>query len=367
MPTMTTRGISQLCLAGVLAACVLSGCRKNPPPPLAPVKEETSTVPSTSPVPAEAPSPSSPSTPRPTTGRSTVIRPLEAILSRNLPKAGRFLKRAAVETLRQMRSEPAAYVRAGDRALERGSAATAVKCFRRAVALDRNSPDALKGLATALTAVGRHEDALAIYDGILRLCPRDRTARFNRAVALSRLRRFTEAEQAFAELLEEDEDFLKARYNLAALYHADGRLGQARNAWRQVITRAPGLASAHAALGQVLMELGEPVEAMRAFSEVAKRQPGSPGAWMDFATAARAAGSCGRAVVAVRRALKLSPPDAALWRRGGMLLLEAHRATGKAELLAEAVRAWRKSLQLDPAQERLRELTDTYEKAVKGG
>jgi len=257
--------------------------------------------------------------------------------------------------------------------MARGDGDLAVQCFYRAVDRDPENLDALQCLATALAATGRHQETLPIYKMIVNLAPDDpkgdfrqagATARFNLAVALSRLEQFDQAAQAYRELLADHDDFGQAWYNLASLSHSQGRLTEARDAWKQVVRLNPRLVTAQVQLGEVLMDLGEPAEAMKAYAEAAKLQSADPAAWLNLANAAQAAGSLGRAATALKRAAELTPNDATVWARLGDVLLGIHRATSERPFLNEAVAAWRESLRLNGDQKRIRELIATYEKVL---
>ena len=267
---------------------------------------------------------------------------------------------------------------AGDRALSRGDYDAAAGCFRRALETQPNNLDALQGLAVALVAAGQYEAAVPVYRAIVATAPRGpsgapgpagRTAGFNLAVALMRLRRLDQAEDVLRRLLADDADDLRARFNLATVCQAQGKLASARDEWRSVVgSRAPLAAAdaafAHASLGEVLMGLDQPEEAMAAFGAAAGLDAADPAAWVNLAAAAEAAGRPGRAAAAARRAVELLPSDAAAWARMGDLLLTLHRASGRRGFLAEAVEAWRKSLSLDPGRKEVSERLRMYERAL---
>lgn len=194
----------------------------------------------------------------------------------------------------------------GNAALGAGELARAAELFalavERAKGLDRGSELlALKGLVNALTLAERTAEAADVYRSILEADPSDHTTRFNLAVALTRLRHFSEAEAMYGQLLTEQADFVQARYNLAALYQAQGKLAQARDQWRQVVRQAPQLASAQTALGEVLLQLGQVGEAQATFDAATRLAEGDPAAWRGLAIAAQATGNLERASAAARR------------------------------------------------------------------
>jgi len=263
----------------------------------------------------------------------------------------------------------AACLAAGDKALANDQPALAVEQFSKAVNLDSSNVEALKGLATALVADKRFDEAVPIYDTLIALTPKDRTARFNLAVALSRTRQFQRAQQVYRQLIEQDPNDLRPQYNLATIYQAQGKFTDAKAAWEMLLTHADRLApadaaAAYTAYGDVLLTVGKAAEAMTALAEPTKLQPDNPTAWLNFAIAARSAGSYGRAIVATKKAATIAPTDASIWNRLGALCLEVHRATGQTEMLAEALAAWRESLRLNPDQPQLADTVETYSVAL---
>lgn len=336
----------------------------------APADTQPATAPATQPRPAPAPTTASTTKPTATTQPATAPAvttrpaprpvpttrpaPLPATAPATMPATMPTAPPATVQAIAP-ESDPNYFIAAGDRALARDDPNTAIKMMYRAVELDPTRIASLRGLSVTLVAARRFEEAVPIYDSILGMDPNDQTARFNLALALSRVRDFGRAQTEYRILVEKDERFVKGWYNLAMLYHAQGKLQDARRTWLKVIELAPGMASAHSLLAEVYMDLDKPTDAMNCFAEAAKLKPDEVASWVNLAAAARRAGSYGRAMVAIHRAENLAPQDAMVQYRRGELLLELHRTTNKPELLADAIAAWRKSLQFDPTQKELRD------------
>ncbi len=265
--------------------------------------------------------------------------------------------------LRRWWADPRTHILGGDRALARGDGTSAVACFRRALDRQAQKTDALKGLAVALSVCRRHAEAVETYQALLALDPHDATTRFNLAVALTRLRRFDRAERTYLQLLETVPGNHRARYNLAALYQVQGKLTLAADTYRTLIASEPTFAPAYVGLGETLLAAGQPQEATEALGQAVKLGATDTETWLSLASAAQAAGRLGRAVFAARRAAELDEADPGVWLRFGELSLELHRMTGREDLLTQAIDAWRRSLELDPSQDRLGDLLQTYSAA----
>ena len=271
------------------------------------------------------------------------------------------MKPALLAALREVANDPRRHVTAGDHAMAGGDYDQAVRCFYKAIERDVNNLDALKGLAIALVAAERDDEAIPIYRKIIGMSPDDRTAAFNLGNAYMRLRQFGQAEEVYLAVLARHDDFVQARYNLATACLGQGKLTRARDVLREVIARANKLAHVRTALGEVLMDLNDFEGAMAAYSEATKLEPKVVTGWVNFAAAARSAGSYGTALVAIERAAGLAPKDPMIPKRKGELLLELHRRTGQRKLLIQAVRAWQQSLELDPKQLDLRDALKAYD------
>jgi tetratricopeptide (TPR) repeat protein len=228
--------------------------------------------------------------------------------------------------------------------------------------------DALERLAHRLAGAGRHEAVIPVYRAIIATTgadsPRGRTARFNLGVALMRLERLVEAEDEFLRLLAGGEHS-PARFNLGAICRSQGRLTDAKAHLESVIARRDELnddevGAAYGLLGNVLGDMRDHSAALAAHARAVKLRPRATDAWLDYAAAARAAGRYGTALMALSQARGLSPQQADIRARIGIVLLAMHEATGEPDLLAEAMRALRRSLDLDPDQPDIRALLDAH-------
>jgi len=272
----------------------------------------------------------------------------QAAASANLQRLGQVMSRSLDEALMELAMSAGAYIAAGDRALARIDFLTAVDCFTRAAELEPNNLDAFKGLAIALTAAGRHEQAIAVYETILAGVGDDRTTLFNLGVACSRVRQLGKAQFYLRQAVRKYPDFMQAWYNLGSVYESQGKLIDAREAWQRAAALAPGLAHPHAKLAETLMDLGEPNQAMDEFAEAAKTEPESIDLQLNLATAAVQCRSYARALVAIRRAAALAPNDAEIWSSLGELLADVYRSTGDDKARREALDAFDAALKLNP-------------------
>ena len=116
------------------------------------------------------------------------------------------------------------------------------------------------------------------------------------------------------------------------------------------------------------MQLGQFADALANYQRADKIPPDDYHIKIGLASAARSAGSYGYAVVALKQATGLDGENPLAWALLGETLLDIYQAGGDsdAELLAEAIAAWRRSLDIDAGQLDVRQYLATYAPADEG-
>ncbi len=93
--------------------------------------------------------------------------------------------------------------------------------------------------AMAFNDLGRSADALERADEVLKLEPKNRDARYERAVALFELCRFSDARAAFTSLLADPDRGAHAHHHLGLLLEREGRTAEAERHFAAARKRAP--------------------------------------------------------------------------------------------------------------------------------
>lgn len=181
---------------------------------------------------------------------------------------------------------PAALRQQGRELLAQGNPAAALACFEKALESGPKAPEDLCGKSLALTALGRHQDALRAYDEAMKLAP-DFAAGYYRDEA-------RQLGAAAAAPIRDTPSGIRQRATLPPPAEpepdADG--------WHK--------------LGQTIMESGgNPADAMRYFDRALALNPNHPGAWSGKAVCLQTLGRIDESMHAYREAIRLRPGVAA--------------------------------------------------------
>ena len=259
----------------------------------------------------------------------------------------------------------------------------ALRCFRAALAVRPDDPEALLGVGLALSDLGEPEAAL---DVLRRAVDRgaDHRARIGIAHALFRTGDVPAARNAFEEVLEERPDDRNAAMAFGELLAAEGlhaeacarfeqaialdaaedaigpqsvwphvyyglslhqlhRCGEALSSFRRARDARDDLASVHGNLAVELMDTGgDSTEALAAARRAVELDGGHEGAWYAIARIEQSRGESERSLEAATRAVELGSSRANLyWVLG--------RARYELNDYEEAIAAFERSIELDPA------------------
>lgn len=154
------------------------------------------------------------------------------------------------------------------------------------------------------------------------------------ARALHLLGRREEALQAYQLALRALPEAAALQFAQASIYHELARYEEAKGIYRAVLARFPNYEQAWANLGAVHHELEEAAEAEACLRRAAEINPSSALRWNDLAAVLMAKPDYPAALEAVDRALQLDGRDAEAWLKRGIVLLETARLDGAREALA---------------------------------
>ncbi len=144
-------------------------------------------------------------------------------------------------------------------------------------ALLRSRPDEAEALVLRgdiLVDTGRLEEAVGSYDRALAIAPDHPHAHDYRGIALAQMGRLEDAGESFARAVAIDPDNANALNNLSLLLTMQGRGEEALAQLDRAIALRPDFVVAHNSRGNALVALGRDEEADRAYGEALRLSPG---------------------------------------------------------------------------------------------
>ena len=147
----------------------------------------------------------------------------------------------------------------------------------------RDDSAALRMLAEVGGRLGRYEDALAMLDHAIALSPGFTAARFNRALALYRLRRPVEALEELDRLLDADPDDAACSNLKAAALTAIGEMDGAIASFQAALARRADQPRIWMSYGHALKTVGRQADSVAAYRQALSLAPGLGEAWWSLA------------------------------------------------------------------------------------
>jgi protein O-GlcNAc transferase len=217
----------------------------------------------------------------------------------------------------------------------------AERCYRDALALHGDYPQAHHGLANLLGRLDRLEEAATHYRQALRLHPDWPVAHYNLGHLLNRLERVEEAAECYRRALRLKPDFPEALNNLAHILNRRARYEEAERSCRAALRLKPDNPAAHNNLGNALSGLCRFEEAEASYREALRLNPDLPETERNLGDVLGTLRRYEESVPRYRAALRLRPTMADAWNNLGLTL----GTLGEPE---EAERCYDQALRLKP-------------------
>ncbi len=219
----------------------------------------------------------------------------------------------------------------------------------RAIALDKELPEAQVTLGRILTVTGKPAEAVKEIEKALERRPDDVPAISALAFALQRTGRLAEAEKAFLRATELRPTWWASFNQLGWFYFWENRYPEAEKAFRKAISLNPDVARVHSNLGAVLIRLERLDEAEEEFRQSIALKPEGR-ALSNLATTQYLLGKYDEAAASFEKALQLLPQDFGLWINLGDACRHSRRGPAEARAAYEkGTQLGEKILALDPA------------------
>ena len=133
-----------------------------------------------------------------------------------------------------------------------GNLEDAGNCYRKALILNPDYPDAHYNLGVALQDEGKLEEAVLSYQKALELKPKYPEAHNNLGNSFRDLEMSEKAVNSYSKALELEPNYVEALYNLGYLFHKLGRLGEAVDILKKSIAVKPDSPNAKHVLDSLL-------------------------------------------------------------------------------------------------------------------
>ena len=159
------------------------------------------------------------------------------------------------------------------RLLEQGKVEEAIACFRRALDLNPDNPEAHNNLGVALREQGKLDQAAAAHRRALELKPDYPEAHSNLGNVLKDRGMVDEAEACWRRALELKPDFVRTHNNLGIALKQQGKLDEAMASYRRALELKPDYAEAYNNLANALWEDGKMPEAEACWRRTIELKP----------------------------------------------------------------------------------------------
>jgi tetratricopeptide (TPR) repeat protein len=237
-------------------------------------------------------------------------------------------------------NSPKTLYRDADSAYDRGDIQQAIQLYEKLIKIDPDSVAARTNLGVALAHVGRYRDAIVQYQEALNRDPNNQVVRLNLALAWYKQAEFEKAASELERVRANDKENRQALYLLADCYLRLGRNSDAVTLLQPIYDAAPDDRGVDFALGTALIRNGQIQQGQAIIDRIVKT--GSRDEVELLRGAAQlAAHDSKNAALTIRQALEASPGLPGGWSLYGRSLLDGGDREG-------AKTAFQKALLGDP-------------------
>jgi serine/threonine protein kinase/tetratricopeptide (TPR) repeat protein len=192
------------------------------------------------------------------------------------------------------------------------------------VATDQAKEQALKEGDTYYRA-RRYEEALAVYERVIQMDPRDARAYSNKGSALRKLKRYKEALEAYERALTIEPKSAFVWISKGKIYYSSKRFDEALVAYNHALAINPNNPVIWVSKGNVLYALKRHHEALDAYDSALAITPDDASTWASKGEVLYRQKRYREALESYNRALAITPDDASIWLAKGNKLYKLKR------------------------------------------
>eukprot|EP00742_Colponemidia_sp_Colp-10_P004412 GILJ01004709.1.p1 GENE.GILJ01004709.1~~GILJ01004709.1.p1 ORF type:complete len:470 (-),score=67.56 GILJ01004709.1:204-1574(-) len=223
---------------------------------------------------------------------------------------------------------------------QRGKIQESLQLFQAATCLNPQNPLNLKQVGRSLYLLGRHRDAIAVYEESENISPDDWEIYHNRGLCLMYLRQYEEAIDSFKRansIQRHDATFMQ----LGKVYTLQEKYREAIDVYLEALEFSPEHAELLATVGLLYLRLGENYQAFDYLGNSLTHDPKNPKTILAAGSIIQDHSDMDVALVKYRVAAVYTPNSAQLWNNVGMCFF------GKQKYVA-AIACLKRALYLDP-------------------
>lgn len=219
----------------------------------------------------------------------------------------------------------------------RGALGDAVAEYRRAIELEPEYQDGMRGLVWTLRLMACYDDAALVQERLVSLEPDSIDSIETLAMIRQDQGRSDEAVAGFRQVIEHDDSRPATHMGLGFALESLGDIEAALESYQTAIRLAPEIAHAWHLLGNCFQGAGRLVEAAAAYEKALERNPDLPKTHYNIGVAHRHLGDLSSALAHYRQALVLDPSYAEAHNGLGVALKDQGRLAESLDHLTRAV------------------------------
>ena len=189
----------------------------------------------------------------------------------------------------------------------KGDISNAIKCFKKALQINKDYPEAHNNLAIAFMAQGDSNAAIASYKTALKLNPNYPDAHNNLGNTLRDKGDLTAAIASYKTALKLNPNYPDAHNNLGNALRDEGDSTAAIACYKNALQLNPNYPDAYINLGNALRDEGDLTAAIACYKNALQLNPNYPDAYINLGNALKDKGDLDNALLNHKRALKLNP------------------------------------------------------------
>ncbi len=233
----------------------------------------------------------------------------------------------------------------------------ALICFNKAIALDEQKIESYVNSGLIYLDREDYTRAEEIYNDLIKLFPENSYAHYLLGVTYKYWKKYKESVEIFERVIKMDSDNKKALFELASTYEQTGSFEKSILTFKRLLNLDPDNSIALNYLGYILADKNVHLEEAKGYIEKALKIDPTNGAYLDsYGWVFYRMGDLESARVKIEEAVKYLGDDPVIYEHLG----EIYHDLGKRD---EALRHWKKSLGLNPQNEKVRDKIKSIEKS----